>query len=150
MDACRRQTTIPELYTLSFRIAAQAHRGQVDKGGRPYLLHPLAVARQVSGTESKILALLHDVPEDTDVSLEQLAPLLPPRLLKSLKLLTRQPGQPYSEYIEQLAQDPMAAQVKLADLTHNMDLRRIPHPTEKDFQRLEKYQKAYTYLKERI
>ncbi len=150
MDACRRQTTIPELYTLSFRIAAQAHRGQVDKGGRPYLLHPLAVARQVSGTESKILALLHDVPEDTDVSLEQLAPLLPPRLLKSLKLLTRQPGQPYSEYIEQLAQDPMAAQVKLADLTHNMDLRRIPHPTEKDFQRLEKYKKAYTYLKERI
>lgn len=150
MDACRRQTTIPELYTLSFRIAAQAHRGQVDKGGRPYLLHPLAVARQVSGTESKILALLHDVPEDTDVSLEQLAPLLPPRLLKSLKLLTRRPGQPYSEYIEQLAQDPMAAQVKLADLTHNMDLRRIPHPTEKDFQRLEKYQKAYTYLKERI
>lgn len=150
MDACRRQTTIPELYTLSFRIAAQAHRGQVDKGGRPYLLHPLAVARQVSGTESKILALLHDVPEDTDVSLEQLAPLLPPQLLKSLKLLTRRPGQPYSEYIEQLAQDPMAAQVKLADLTHNMDLRRIPHPTEKDFQRLEKYKKAYTYLKERI
>ncbi len=150
MDACRSQTTIPELYTLSLRIAARAHRGQVDKGGRPYLLHPLAVARQVSGTESKILALLHDVPEDTDVSLEQLEPILPPRILQALKLLTRRPSQPYGEYIAQLAQDPMAARVKLADLTHNMDLSRIPHPTEKDFRRLEKYQKAYAYLKERI
>ena len=150
MEACSCQNTIPELYTLSFRIAAKAHLGQVDKGGRPYLLHPLAVARQVLQPESKILALLHDVPEDTDVTLDQLAPILPPRLLHALDLLTRRPGEPYQEYIERLAGDPLAVQVKLADLTHNMDLSRIPHPTDKDLRRLEKYKKAYAYLKERI
>ena len=149
MEACRCQTTIPELYTLSFRIAAAAHRGQVDKGGQPYLLHPLAVSRQVTQPESKILALLHDVPEDTDVTLDQLAPILPPRLLNALDLLTRRPGEPYQDYIKRLSQDPLAVQVKLADLTHNMDLSRIPCPTEKDLRRLEKYKKAFAYLKER-
>lgn len=137
---------IQQIYTLAVEIAAEAHQGQVDKGGAPYLLHPVEVARQVPWMESKIAAMLHDVAEDTDISLDRLAALFPPKILDALRLLTHDPKDTYEEYIQKIGYNTIATQVKLADLKHNMDISRIHHPTKRDLERLMRYRKAYAYL----
>lgn len=125
------------------KIAEQAHGGQVDKGGQPYILHPVRVAEQCKTAEEKTVALLHDVIEDTDWTVDALrAEGFPDTVLQAVACLTHREGESYMEYVERICQNPLAARVKLADLSDNMDLRRIPHPTEKDFARVEKYKKA--------
>lgn len=138
-----------ELLEKAYEIAKKAHQGQVDKAGRPYIEHPLHVAGDVEGIELKVIAMLHDVIEDTDWNKEDLIREgIPEELVEVVCLLThdliKYPG--YMEYVKALSSNPMARKVKMADLRHNMDISRIPNPVNRDFKRLEKYKKAYAFL----
>lgn len=128
-------------------IAVQAHSDQKDKAGMPYVLHPLRLMLQQDSPEAMVVAVLHDVVEDTEFTLDQVAEAgFSAAVVNALRLLTHNRETPYLDYIELVASDPIARQVKLADLIDNMDMERIPDPQEKDFARLEKYKIAYHYL----
>jgi (p)ppGpp synthase/HD superfamily hydrolase len=130
-------------------IAAMAHEGQVDKAGMPYLLHPLRMMLSVNTLEARITAVLHDVVEDTTVTLEQLrAEGFASEVLEAVEALTKRPGEEndYDAFIRRVAPNPLAREVKLADLRDNCDLSRIARPTEKDLRRVEKYRKAIDHL----
>jgi (p)ppGpp synthase/HD superfamily hydrolase len=123
-------------------LAEQAHEGQVDKAGRTYIEHPAVVASRQDTDEEKAVAWLHDVLEDTEITKEYLAANFSENVVRAVDALTHREGESYAEYIGRIQSNPLATKVKLADLAHNMDLARIPHPTEKDLQRVEKYQSA--------
>ena len=124
-------------------LAAMGHEGQMDKGGQPYILHPIRVMLQCETTEQKIVAMLHDLLEDTDITEEELRQAgFAENVVEAVLLLTKKEGEDYTAYIERICQNPLAARVKLADLMDNMDLNRLPGLTQKDFQRLEKYLRA--------
>ena len=130
-------------------------KGIVDKGGHPYIKHLFAVENGVfDSTECRIVALLHDVLEDTDKTEEDLKDLgVPGVLIDSVKRLTRFESVRYNDYINQLIEsnDFIALRVKKADLEHNMDIRRIPNPTQKDYDRVEKrYKPAYEKVCRRL
>lgn len=128
-------------------IAVQAHSGQKDKAGMPYVLHPLRLMLRQDSSEAMIGAVLHDVVEDTDITIDQLAEAgFSSAVLEAISLLTHDKSIPYMDYIRAIARNAIARQVKLADLIDNMDLNRIPNPQEKDYLRLEKYKVAYEYL----
>lgn len=136
-----------ELTRKAMAIAYEAHMGQVDKAGVPYVFHPCHVADGMPDEISTAAALLHDVVEDTNWSFEQLEKEgIPEAVIRPLKLLTHQKEDSYEDYIRKIAQDPVAEKVKLADLAHNSDLSRLPEITEKDRLRIEKYRKAMAYL----
>ena len=138
-----------ELLELAIKTATEAHKGQTDKGGNPYIAHPTAVAAMVDNIEHKIVAYLHDVVEDTPITLEDLAGMgFPSGIVNSVRLLTKTKGLSNHEYLERIKADECARRVKIADLTHNMDLSRIPEPTEKDHKRIEKYRKSLEFLGE--
>ncbi|MBQ9167943.1 MAG: hypothetical protein IJX67_06000 [Oscillospiraceae bacterium] len=129
------------------KIAEQAHQGQLDKGGVPYIEHPRAVADDLSDMEEKIVALLHDVCEDTPWTVEELkANGFTPQICWAVDLLTHRSGDSYGAYLTRLRQNRIARNVKLMDLSHNMDLTRIPNPSQKDKDRVEKYKRARQYL----
>lgn len=135
----------------AFEIAKVAHKGQVDKSGIEYIFHPMTVAFQCGGNISAmIIALLHDVIEDSGLTFDELQKNIPLNddELRALKLLTHDAKIPYLDYVEKIKSNKLAAQVKIADLKHNSDLSRIDKKllTEKDFQRLEKYQSALKIL----
>ncbi len=128
-------------------IAIEAHRGQTDKAGAPYILHPLRVMLAVSGDEARLAAVLHDVLEDSDWTTEALRACgLPEAVLAALDCLTHRDGEPYEGFIARVAANPIARQVKLADLEDNMDLRRLDQVTPQDVQRLERYHRAWATL----
>lgn len=125
------------------KIAEKAHAGQRDKGGNPYILHPIRVMERCETELEKITAVLHDVLEDSEYTLEDLRKEgFADEILEALICLTHLEGEGYMEYIERVCKNPLATRVKYADLQDNMDLSRILHPTEKDYARLEKYKKA--------
>ena len=131
------------------KIAEKAHAGQVDKGGHPYILHPLRVMERCETEMEKITAMLHDVLEDSAYTLEALKKEgFAEEILEALLCLTHLGGEDYMAYIERICQNELAAKVKYADLQDNMNLSRIPNPTEKDFSRLEKYKKAKARIEE--
>ena len=124
-------------------LAERAHQGQVDKGGHPYIGHPKRVMGKCETTEEKIAAILHDVLEDTDYTADDLRKEgFSEEIISALFCLTHKEGEGYIEYIERICENSLAVQVKYADLQDNMDLSRIPDPTEKDLARLEKYKLA--------
>ncbi len=128
-------------------IAYNAHNGQLDKAGLPYIAHPLHLAEQMPDEISTAVALLHDVVEDTCFSFADLEQLgFPPSVLMPLQLLTHAPGVPYMDYIRNIAHDPVARKVKLADLKHNSDLSRLDVITDQDRARVEKYKRAIDLL----
>ncbi|MCA6573448.1 MAG: GTP pyrophosphokinase [Pseudanabaena sp. M158S2SP1A06QC] len=130
-------------------IATKAHDGQFDKAGKPYILHPLAVMAQMDTLESKIVAVLHDAIEDSDLKITDLVQQgFPDFIIKAIAAITKLVGEPYEDYILRVKSNPIAYKVKIADVTHNMDLSRIANPTEKDFQRLEKYQNVLQELQQ--
>ncbi|MDD7268045.1 MAG: HD domain-containing protein [Lachnospiraceae bacterium] len=138
-----------ERQQLAFAVAAAAHAGQTDKAGHPYIEHPVAVASMLETPEQKIVALLHDVLEDTDMTEEDLRDYgFPASVIEAVCLLTREPQQDYIAYIEKLRHNELARAVKLADLTHNMDLGRLPEITKKDRLRQKKYERAKAILLE--
>lgn len=131
----------------AINIAVQAHSGQKDKAGMPYVLHPLRLMLRQDSPEAMIVAVLHDVVEDTDLSIEQLADAgFSGAVLEAIYLLTHDKSIPYMDYIRAIANNVLARQVKITDLIDNMDLSRIPNPQKKDYVRLEKYKLAYEYL----
>lgn len=133
--------------TRAFFIAVKAHRNQRDKSGRAYIFHPLHVSRACKSRDEKILALLHDVLEDSDYKIEDINFLTNPQK-EALNLLTHKESDPYFVYINKIKNNDLAKRVKIADLSHNMDLKRLKVITEKDIERLYKYQKAIKILKE--
>ena len=138
---------LDQLLSLAIKVATEAHEGQLDKGGNPYILHPQAVAASLDNTENKIVAYLHDVIEDTDVTLDQLEKLgFTYRIVNSVRILTKSKDVSYDDYLKSVKKDSNAWHVKMADIKHNMDISRIPEPTAKDFSRIEKYKKALAFL----
>jgi len=133
----------------AIEIAVKAHSGQVDKGGQPYILHPLRVMMKMNNDRDRIVAVLHDVLEDTDVTMASLSDLgFSADILGPLAILTRCPGEDYMKYIAWVAQNITAKRVKLADLDDNMDLGRLHIVEDKDWARWQKYRKAKEYLEE--
>lgn len=124
-------------------IAATAHAGQVDKGGAPYILHPLKVMLRMSSLEERIVAVLHDVVEDCGISLEDLRKEgFSEAVLSAIESVTKVPGESYEDFVERAAQNPIGRVVKLADLEENSDLSRIASPSWEDLERIEKYRRA--------
>ena len=129
-------------------IAYKAHEGQVDKTGVPYIFHPFHLAESTTDENSTIVALLHDVIEDTDWTIDDLEKEgFNEDILTALKLMTHNPAEPYMDYISRLSTCPVARQVKLADLYHNSDQTRVENPDEKMLKRWEKYDRAIQLLK---
>lgn len=134
----------------AIKIAAFAHENQTDKGGNPYILHPLHLMNQLLfDTQLATIAILHDVVEDSLVSFGALmSDGFSPRIINALKLLTHLPDEDYMTYIEKMSGNYDAIRVKRKDLEHNSDITRLKGVTEKDLQRIEKYHKAFTMLGE--
>ena len=123
-------------YELALKIATEAHKGQVDKAGIPYINHPLTVASLVDTEEEKIVALLHDTIEDTNITEQDLLNYgFSNKIVKAVKLLTHNKNVPYMDYIAKIKDNELARKVKIADLTHNSDLSRLKGITEKDKKR---------------
>lgn len=140
------------LYTKQIKTALnlvhEKHFGQFDKGGVVYVCHPLHVSRQVEQTEELIcVALLHDIVEDTDVTIQTLIDLgFDQTIVDAIDAITKRKGESYADYLDRVKKNDLARKVKLEDLLHNMDLSRLSTITSKDLDRTEKYIKAYTEL----
>jgi (p)ppGpp synthase/HD superfamily hydrolase len=136
----------------AIQIAVQAHAGQLDKGGNPYILHPLWVMNQVRhlGEDYMIVAVLHDVVEDSENQSETYNKIIKEgfnqNVMYALALVTHDKETPYDDYIKAIATNPIAKAVKLKDLEHNSKITRLKGLRKKDFDRLEKYHRAYIYL----
>ena len=128
-------------------LAVEAHRGQRDKSGQPYILHPLRVMFSCETEIERIVAVLHDVVEDTGRSFDDLRKLgYSEDVIAALDCVTKRPGEDYEQFIERAAANPVARKVKLADLKDNMDLRRLVSVEHKDMDRLNRYMKAWRRL----
>lgn len=130
----------------AINIAYNAHMGQKDKFGIPYIFHPAHLAELMDTEDECIVAILHDVVEDTDVTFEELEKEFSKEAIDALKLLTHDKKVPYEKYILNLKDNPIAKKVKLADLKHNSDKTRLEHITPKDIIRNKKYEKAIRLL----
>ncbi len=131
----------------AMEICYRAHEGQLDKGGMPYVFHPLHVAEQMEDEYSTCVALLHDTVEDGGIELFELYEAdFPEEIIKTVDILTRREDEPYMEYIERLKKNSLAVKVKLADLNHNSDMSRLNIITKWDMERKEKYEKAIAIL----
>jgi (p)ppGpp synthase/HD superfamily hydrolase len=130
-------------------LAVEAHRGQRDKSGQPYILHPLRVMFFCEGAAERIVAVLHDVVEDTGRTFDDLRKLgFSEEVIAALDCVTKREGENYQQFVERVAGNPIAKQVKLADLRDNMDVRRLPGISDRDMERLAKYLKAWKRLTE--
>lgn len=133
-------------------LASECHYNQYDKGGKPYILHPLRLMNKMDQGDYELMAtaVLHDVVEDCeDMSIEVLRNEgMSERILTALELLTHKEEDTYQEYIEKISRNIDAIEVKMADLEDNSDITRLKGLREKDLKRLEKYHKSYTFLKE--
>ena len=128
-------------------LAAQAHRGQKDKVGQPYITHLLRVMLRLEGEAAQIVGVLHDLVEDTDATFDDLRTQgYAEELVQALDCLTHRPDETYEQFIERAAANPLARRVKRADLEDNMDIRRLPVVTEKDHERLNRYIAAWRRL----
>jgi (p)ppGpp synthase/HD superfamily hydrolase len=127
----------------AIEIAAIAHTGQVDKAGEPYILHPLRVMLGCGDEVERICAVLHDVVEDSSLGFDDLRREgFSDTVIEVLDCLTKRDGESYDDFIDRVLKNKTACRVKLADIKDNMDLTRISEPTEKDRQRIKKYQQA--------
>lgn len=131
----------------ALEIAAQAHSGQKDKAGQPYILHPLRVMQACTADAERIVAILHDVVEDSDWTLDDLRREgLAEDLVVAVDAMTRRRDETYADFVDRAAQHPIARAVKIADLRDNLDMSRIADPTASDRQRTQKYQEALNML----
>lgn len=138
----------------ALQIAAKAHESQTDKDGQPYILHPLRVMHRVEGLEAQIIAVLHDVVEDTKVTLDDLrAAGFSETILDGVRCVTHGKKESYADYVVRCKAHPLGRQVKLADLEDNSRLARLllrPDRLEGDLKRLRKYVFAYKFLTDRL
>lgn len=130
-----------------YEVAQNAHAGQVDRVGKPYITHPEAVCRMVASLPLKTAAILHDVVEDTPITLDDLKAMgFSSDIVHWVDLLTHREEDDYFDYIERLQSNPCAVAIKLADLSHNSDTSRLPEITDADLKRLAKYRRAKEML----
>ncbi|HMN26400.1 MAG TPA: HD domain-containing protein [Ignavibacteriaceae bacterium] len=135
----------------AIEIAVSAHQGQKDKADKPYILHPLRLMFKMQNENDMIAAVLHDVVEDTDWTIEKLETEgFNKEVITAIKLLTHSKKVPYKKYIEAIKTNKIALKVKLADLEDNMDIKRIAHPKFRDYARIAEYLKYYNELKELV
>ena len=138
-----------KLIAKALEIALEAHKTQKDKGGTPYILHPLTVASKQETEIGIVVALLHDVVEDSAYTIEDLrAAGFPSEVCDAINLLTHKQGEDYFSYIHKIKTNEIAKSVKIQDLRHNSDTTRLSTVTVKDAKRVEKYQKALDILME--
>lgn len=132
---------------VALKLCFEAHKDQIDKSNMPYVFHPFHLAEQMQDEETTIVALLHDVVEDTDYTLEDLRAMgFSNRVLEAIALMTHAPEVPYMDYVAQIKTNPIAKAVKLADLRHNGDMSRLDFVTPYDEIRAEKYKNAILLL----
>ena len=136
-----------ELTNKAMRIAYQAHHGQYDVNGVPYIFHPYHVAEQMPDEITTCVALLHDVIEDTSVTIEELEQVFPTEVTEALRLLTHEKDTDYISYIEKIKTNPVARTVKLADIEHNSDTSRITDVNAVPAERLAHWKCKYTEAK---
>lgn len=131
----------------ALKLCFDAHKNQTDKGGMPYVFHPFHLAEQMKDEDTTIVALLHDVVEDTDYTIADLKRMgFPTNVIEALELLTHNDDTPYMEYVAKIKENPIAKVVKLADLEHNSDLSRLDTVDEKALKQKEKYGQAIRLL----
>jgi len=135
-------------YVEAYKLAEEAHKGQLDKGGNPYIEHPVRVAQMCKSLEAKTAAMLHDVIEDTSLTEDDLYRAgFDEKIVQTVVDLTRKDGETYMDFIRRLSANELAREVKIADLHDNMDVSRLNDIKENDVARLKKYLKAFKYLK---
>lgn len=130
-------------------LATTRHAGQFDRGGNPYILHPLKVMYYLKSNDEELqcIALAHDLVEDTDTTYTELRDMgFSERVVQGIAALTKVPGESYDEYKVRVKANPDAVRVKMADLRHNTDIRRLKGVTDKDLARVEKYHRFYMEL----
>lgn len=133
----------------AMKLCFSAHKDQVDKSGMPYVFHPFHLAEQMTDDATTVTALLHDVVEDTDYTLNDLRAMgFPEAAVDAIAMMTHDPKVPYLDYVAKIKTNPVARAVKLADLRHNSDLSRLDTVDEKALERAEKYRKAIRLLEE--
>lgn len=137
-----------KLTRLASKIAYKAHEGQTDKAGVPYIFHPIHIAEQMDSEESCIVALLHDVIEDSNITLEILSKYFNDDIITALRVLTKKENDDYVMYIKRVKTNKLATKVKIKDLEHNRDLTRLDEVTDKDRKRSLKYWQAIRYLED--
>ena len=135
-----------ELTKKALKISFNAHKDQLDKSGMPYVYHPFHLAEQMDDEYSTCVALLHDVVEDTDTTLDDLAKIFPKEVTDAIALMTHDDSVPYLDYVAKIKQNSIATKVKLADLKHNSDLSILDKVDDKAIERVEKYKKAMKIL----
>ncbi len=136
-----------ELTKKAILVAFKAHAGQMDRAGLPYILHPLHIAEQMKDEDTCVVALLHDVIEDTDMTLDDLRQYgFTEAQLEGVRLMTHEDGVDYFDYVRAIKKNEIAKAVKLEDLKHNSDTTRLAEVTDKDMERLKKYKKAEAIL----
>ena len=129
-----------EMTKKALKLCFDAHKEQIDKSGMPYVFHPFHLAEQMQDEETTIVALLHDVIEDTEYTLDDLRKRgFGDSVLAAIILMTHEDGVPYMDYVEKIKTNPIARTVKLADLRHNSDMTRFDVVTPRDQERAEKY-----------
>jgi (p)ppGpp synthase/HD superfamily hydrolase len=131
-------------------IAAEAHSGQVDKAGAPYVLHPLRMMLRLSSVDEQIVAVLHDVCEDCPGwTLDRLRNEgFSDPIIEALQSVTKRDGEDYEAFVRRAAANPIGRRVKLADLKDNCNLSRITAPSDRDLQRIEKYRQAISLMEQ--
>ena len=131
----------------AMKLCFEAHKDQVDKSGMPYVFHPFQLAEQMTDEATTVTALLHDVVEDTDYTLNDLRAMgFPAEAVDAIAMMTHDPEVPYLDYVAKIKTNPVARAVKLADLRHNSDLSRLDTVDEKALERVEKYRRAIRLL----
>lgn len=140
-------TDTRQVLEAAISTALFAHSGQQDKGGNPYILHPLRVMASMTGEDHQVVAVLHDVVEDSGLTIDQIAEDFGWTVADAVGALTRREGEDYMAFIDRCARNPIARTVKLADLEDNMDIRRLGRePTAEDAKRQAKYVEAHIRL----
>ncbi|MEA3207606.1 MAG: hypothetical protein QOE70_663 [Chthoniobacter sp.] len=131
----------------ALQIAVTAHAGQTSKDGSPYILHPLRLMAEMDSDDERIVAILHDVIEDSNLTLADLeGEGFASEVLEAIRLLTHEKSVPYEEHVRRIEPHPLARKVKLADLRDNADLRRMTGDEERDSGRLKKYLRGWMIL----
>ena len=137
------------LLEIALQIALDAHRGQVDKAGRPYILHPLRVMASMRTDDERAVALLHDVIEDGEYDVARLVDAgIPLHVTQAVECLSKRDGEDYPAFIARVIENPLAARVKQADIADNIDVLRLEQLSEQDLQRVAKYHQAWRQLDE--
>ena len=131
----------------SLTIALQAHAGQLDKAGKPYILHPLRIMAKMDTDEEMAVALLHDTIEDSPITAESLLDAgIPSKIVDAVQSLTKSYGENYYQFIERVLKNELAIKVKKADIEDNLDVLRLDSMSSKDLERVRKYHKAWKRL----